>query len=188
VNIAAAKKLVLAVSGGASITIEGGNFTAQCPGKITVKAGVKSMVGGGSMGHAFPDFEPVGLDVPHSLRFAPAGSDALAEDLGWTGKAFAIKDKTGKVLSSGVVGPDGRLPRVETQGAEELTLTIGSDRVTVTEIDKPSGIDESSDEQHPMHQDDPYAAKLAASDRSSGDFLDPAILAKIVGHSGDVDG
>ncbi len=49
VNIAAAKKVVLAVSGGASITIEGGQFTAQCPGKITVKAGKKAMVGGGSL-------------------------------------------------------------------------------------------------------------------------------------------
>jgi len=48
VNIAAAKKVVLAVSGGASITIEGGSFTAQCPGKITVQAGQKSMVGGGT--------------------------------------------------------------------------------------------------------------------------------------------
>jgi len=36
------------VSGGASITIEGGSFTAQCPGKITVQAGQKSMVGGGT--------------------------------------------------------------------------------------------------------------------------------------------
>ena len=39
-----AKKVTLAVSG-ASITIEGGSFTAQCPGKITVQAGKKSMVG-----------------------------------------------------------------------------------------------------------------------------------------------
>jgi type VI secretion system secreted protein VgrG len=45
VNIAGAKRVVLAVSGGASITIEGGQFTAQCPGKITVKAGKKAMVG-----------------------------------------------------------------------------------------------------------------------------------------------
>ena len=48
VNIAAAKKVVLAVSGGASITIEGGSFTAQCPGKLSVLAGTKSMVGGGT--------------------------------------------------------------------------------------------------------------------------------------------
>jgi len=54
VNIAAAKKVVLAVGGGASITIEGGQFKAECPGKITVKAGVKSMVGPGAMSWAMP--------------------------------------------------------------------------------------------------------------------------------------
>ncbi len=54
VNIAAAKKLTLAVSGGASITIEGGSFTAQCPGKISVMAGKKSMVGGGSQSVSMP--------------------------------------------------------------------------------------------------------------------------------------
>ena len=42
------------MSGGASITIEGGSFTAQCPGKITVKAGKKSMVGGGQQSATFP--------------------------------------------------------------------------------------------------------------------------------------
>ncbi|MFZ4550377.1 MAG: type VI secretion system Vgr family protein [Aquabacterium sp.] len=55
VNIAAAKKVVLAVSGGASITMECGNLTVQCPGKITVKAGTKSMVGGDRVNHIFPD-------------------------------------------------------------------------------------------------------------------------------------
>jgi len=59
VNFAAAKKVTLAVSGGASITIEGGHFTAQCPGKITVQAGVKSMVGAGTMSWAMPQ-------LPHS--------------------------------------------------------------------------------------------------------------------------
>ncbi|TAK37225.1 MAG: DUF2345 domain-containing protein, partial [Lysobacteraceae bacterium] len=49
------KKVVLAVSGGASITIEGGSFTAQCPGKITVKAATKSMVGGATQSWAMPD-------------------------------------------------------------------------------------------------------------------------------------
>ncbi|TBO32741.1 type VI secretion system tip protein VgrG [Aquabacterium lacunae] len=187
VNIAAAKKVVLAVSGGASITIEGGSFTAQCPGKITVKAGKKSMVGGGSMGHVFPNFEPVGFGVHHSLRFAPAGSDAMAEDLGWVGKAFSIKDEAGKILASGVVGPDGRLPRVETSGAEKLTLTIGSNRVQVTEILKPSADDEFLDELHTSAEHDPYLEKLTASDPVEGDFLAPAILAKIMGRPGDVD-
>jgi len=63
VNIAAAKKVTLAVSGGASITIEGGSFTAQCPGKITVQAGQKSMVGGGKLNWPMPE-------MPHSVCIA----------------------------------------------------------------------------------------------------------------------
>ena len=69
VNIAAAKRVVLATSGGAGITLEGGQLTVQCPGKITVRAGRKSMVGGATQSHAMPDlprsdynFEP---GAPH---------------------------------------------------------------------------------------------------------------------------
>jgi uncharacterized protein (DUF2345 family) len=54
VNLAAAKKVVLAVSGGASIVIEGGQLTVQCPGTLTIKAGKKSMVGPGTQSWAMP--------------------------------------------------------------------------------------------------------------------------------------
>jgi type VI secretion system secreted protein VgrG len=43
-TFAAGKKIHLAVSGGASITIEGGNITFACPGTITVNASKKSFV------------------------------------------------------------------------------------------------------------------------------------------------
>ena len=36
---------MLATAGGANITIEGGNITVMCPGKITVRASQKSFVG-----------------------------------------------------------------------------------------------------------------------------------------------
>jgi type VI secretion system secreted protein VgrG len=42
VDWAAAKRISLSTAGGANITIEGGNITVQCPGKITVHAGKKS--------------------------------------------------------------------------------------------------------------------------------------------------
>ncbi len=45
IDWAAAKRIVLATEGGASITIEGGNITVQCPGTITVRAGRKSFTG-----------------------------------------------------------------------------------------------------------------------------------------------
>ncbi|MGK5030037.1 type VI secretion system Vgr family protein [Janthinobacterium sp. MDT1-19] len=45
IDWAAAKSIRLSTSGGANITIEGGNITIQCPGKITVYAGRKSFIG-----------------------------------------------------------------------------------------------------------------------------------------------
>lgn len=45
IDWAAAKKISLSTAGGANITIEGGNITVQCPGKIKVHAGKKSFVG-----------------------------------------------------------------------------------------------------------------------------------------------
>src|SRR5690606_20337181 len=45
VELAAGKALHLATSGGASITIEGGNISVACPGEIQVHAQKKSFVG-----------------------------------------------------------------------------------------------------------------------------------------------
>ena len=54
VNWAAAKKITLATAGGASITLEGGNITFECPGAITVKAASKSFEGGASVSPVMP--------------------------------------------------------------------------------------------------------------------------------------
>ncbi|WP_254442343.1 type VI secretion system Vgr family protein [Duganella vulcania] len=45
VDWAAAKSITLSTAGGANITIDGGNITVQCPGKITVNAGTKNFSG-----------------------------------------------------------------------------------------------------------------------------------------------
>ena len=44
VDWAAAKSISLSTADGANITIEGGNITVQCPGKITIHAGKKSFL------------------------------------------------------------------------------------------------------------------------------------------------
>nr|WP_091660237.1 type VI secretion system Vgr family protein [Massilia sp. PDC64] len=54
VDWAAAKRISLSTAGGANITIDGGNITVQCPGKITVHAGKKR----------FTDPEKLGFDIP----------------------------------------------------------------------------------------------------------------------------
>jgi uncharacterized protein (DUF2345 family) len=74
VNLAAAKKITLAVSGGASITIEGENLTVQCPGRITVKAGQKSMVGPATAETPAPDMPTSNFCLTCFLRAAKAAS------------------------------------------------------------------------------------------------------------------
>ncbi|WP_230970305.1 type VI secretion system Vgr family protein [Nitrogeniibacter aestuarii] len=53
IDFAAAKKIVMSVGGGASITIDGG-ITVQCPGTITVHASKKSFSGPTSESYALP--------------------------------------------------------------------------------------------------------------------------------------
>jgi len=45
IDWAPAKSISLSTAGGAKITIADGNITVQCPGKILVQAGKKSLVG-----------------------------------------------------------------------------------------------------------------------------------------------
>ncbi|WP_312548082.1 type VI secretion system Vgr family protein [Massilia sp.] len=64
IDWAAAKKISLS-TGGANITIEGGNITVQCPGKIKVQAGKKSFVGPVSLTYPLPRLpssEPVCIE------------------------------------------------------------------------------------------------------------------------------
>ncbi|MEY4763524.1 MAG: hypothetical protein RI907_197 [Pseudomonadota bacterium] len=100
VNIAAAKKVVLAVSGGASITIEGGNFTAQCPGKLSVLAGQKSMVGGGTQSHAMPALPQSTMpDTPVKFKLQ------LADIPGTSGQARAAAPWSAVVVKSASLSP-----------------------------------------------------------------------------------
>lgn len=54
IDWAAAKSISLSTAGGANITIEGGNITVQCPGKIVVHAGKKSFNGPAKLDYPLP--------------------------------------------------------------------------------------------------------------------------------------
>ena len=125
VNIAAAKKVVLAVSGGASITIEGGSFTAQCPGKITVKAGKKAMVGPGRQSHAMPNLpqsatQPKKIDFNLKLTRSPGANGAAMALAPWMvvrGNGSA-KDR---IIIQGTSTADGKMEMTE---AQKLRLSV----------------------------------------------------------------
>ncbi|RZL02766.1 MAG: type VI secretion system tip protein VgrG [Rubrivivax sp.] len=77
VTVAAAKKIVLAVSGGASITMDGGSLTVECPGKITVQAAQRSMVAGGTQSWTMPQM-PRTVCVECLLKAMASGSPMAA--------------------------------------------------------------------------------------------------------------
>jgi type VI secretion system secreted protein VgrG len=70
IDWAAAKKIVLSTAGGASITIEGGNITLECPGKILVKAGKKSFVAPASLSYPLPSLPRGELKFDGSFPFS----------------------------------------------------------------------------------------------------------------------
>jgi type VI secretion system secreted protein VgrG len=78
VDFAAAKKIHLATAGGASITIEGGNITVQCPGTLTIHAGQKSFAGPGKKNFELPQM-PTSICVPCMLKALKSGSPFAAK-------------------------------------------------------------------------------------------------------------
>ena len=73
IDWAAAKRIVMSVNGGASITLEGGNITVMCPGTMTIKAGVKSFVGPEKASYALPTL-PQQVCVECLLKARASGS------------------------------------------------------------------------------------------------------------------
>jgi type VI secretion system secreted protein VgrG len=74
IDWAAAKKITLATAGGASVVIEGGNITVQCPGTLTVKAGMKSFAGPKGIRYPVDPFTQHDFCLQCFLRAAKAGT------------------------------------------------------------------------------------------------------------------
>jgi type VI secretion system secreted protein VgrG len=128
IDWAAAKKITLATAGGASVVIEGGNITVQCPGTLTVKAGMKSFAGPQQASYAMPVMPRAPLPVETPFKFDLRLSDA-AGPLGaglpnapW--RIVVARDErlarmAPDALLSGRSSADGR---IQLSTAEELAL------------------------------------------------------------------
>ena len=73
IDWAAAKSLSLSTAGGANITIEGGNITVQCPGKIKIHAGKKSFTAPEKLDYPLPRL-PRDACIECLLKALKAGS------------------------------------------------------------------------------------------------------------------
>lgn len=73
VELAAGKTVHLATSGGAGITIEGGNIRIVCPGTITVHAGKKSFVGPAQLSREMNAWPETKFDQKYVVRHRATG-------------------------------------------------------------------------------------------------------------------
>lgn len=76
IDWAAAKSISLSTSGGASISIDGGNITVLCPGKVTIRAGKKSLSGALKLDYPLPSL-PTSICVECLMKARDAGSPFL---------------------------------------------------------------------------------------------------------------
>jgi uncharacterized protein (DUF2345 family) len=73
VDWAAAQRIVLSTAGGASLTIDSANISVQCPGKLTVHAGKKSLTDPQQLGYPMPEL-PRSICVECLKRALAAGA------------------------------------------------------------------------------------------------------------------
>jgi type VI secretion system secreted protein VgrG len=191
IEIKANQKIALQ-AGQSSVTLEGGDITFACPGNFTVKGGQHLFDGGAA--HA-PVLSPLPTELAavlspaemikqpglHSLRFAFAGADDVAESVGLTNVPFKILDESGATLAQGQVGKDGRIPRQDFPKGKELTLQIGDDAwtpFTPEATGAPPAASSEDDDANTLHMgEDPYFDAGLDDDNV---YLDSAILAYLI--------
>ena len=115
VELAAGKTVHLATSGGASITIEGGNITVACPGTFTVHAGKKSLVGPAHLSREMNSWPHTQFNEGFVLR-DPAGHPVRD-------RPYKLTRADGAIIR-GVTGPDGQIPVQQGLAMERVQIEI----------------------------------------------------------------
>ncbi|MNM47493.1 Phage-related baseplate assembly protein [compost metagenome] len=116
VELAAGKTVHIATTGGASVTIEGGNIVFNCPGTITVHASQKSFVGPTHLSTEMNHWPNARFDdlyvVRHRATGEPMANTRVEITRGDGGRTEAVTDA------------QGRLPRQRGQGIDEVIIKI----------------------------------------------------------------
>ncbi len=116
IDWAAANKISLSTSGGANITIEGGNITVQCPGKLTVHASSKKFDGPTSLSREMNKWPNVKFDQRYIVRHRATGEPM-------PNTKVQIMRADGSRISA-VTDAAGKLPIQKGLGLEEVSIKI----------------------------------------------------------------
>ncbi|MEQ4576289.1 MAG: DUF2345 domain-containing protein, partial [Gammaproteobacteria bacterium] len=103
-------------AGGASVTIEGGNISIACPGKITVHAAKKSFLGATHLSREMNEWPQAKFDDPYILRHR-ATNEPLRN------MRVELTRADGARLQL-VTDGEGRLPVQKGLGPEDIAIKI----------------------------------------------------------------
>jgi type VI secretion system secreted protein VgrG len=117
VDWAAAKRISLSTAGGANITIEAGNITVQCPGKILVQAGAKSFAGSATIGVDMPTLPRGVMQFDEKFKLVDPAGDPVKN------MRYSITREDGGEIE-GVTNEDGMIPLQQGFSPERLVITI----------------------------------------------------------------
>ncbi|WP_235318749.1 type VI secretion system Vgr family protein [Lysobacter sp. A03] len=116
VDLAAGKTVHMATSGGASITIEGGNIVIECPGNVTVHAAKKSFVGPAQLSREMNRWPETKFDQNYVVRHR-----ATDEPMANTRVELTRADGARMSL---VTDAEGKLPIQKGLGPEKVVIKI----------------------------------------------------------------
>jgi uncharacterized protein (DUF2345 family) len=117
VDWAAAKRISLSTAGGANITIEGGNITVQCPGKIKINAGKKSFKAPATVGSDIPTLPRGTLKFDENFQLVDPAGDPLRN------VRYSITKESGGVIE-GITDAEGMIPLQHAFAPENVVITI----------------------------------------------------------------
>jgi type VI secretion system secreted protein VgrG len=117
VDWAAAKSISLSTADGANITIEGGNITVQCPGKIMIQAGKKSFIPGNNLDIAMPTLPRGAMKFDEKFQIVDPSGQPMAS------MRYAIIRENG-VRTEGVSDSEGMIPLQQSFVMERLKIEI----------------------------------------------------------------
>jgi len=116
IDWAAAKSISLSTAGGANITIEGGNITVQCPGKITIHAGRKSFDGPATANHELPSLPRGALAYDEKFQLLyPSGAPV-------SNMRYAILKANGGRMEG--ITDEGNIPLIHGFASENIKIEI----------------------------------------------------------------
>jgi uncharacterized protein (DUF2345 family) len=117
IDWAAAKRISLSTAGGANITIEGGNITVQCPGKVKVHAGKKSFSGAAGLDHDMPTLPRGTMRFDEKFQLVDPSGDPVSN------MRYSITKEDGGKME-GVTDANGMIPLQQGFSPEKLLITI----------------------------------------------------------------